>query len=819
MPGIVKVTFLAAVDQAKKNLKSFSDDVDKTVKKSGDSWGKLKDGLKVGALAGGAALGAGLLEGLNVEAVTDKLNAQLGKTGADAQKVGKAAGDLYKGGFGDSVEGAADIVKNAFQNGLVGIGDSRAAIQGVGEDIANYITTTGRDAESTTQAVAQILKNGLAPNAKAAFDLLAKGQELGVNKADDLLDTFNEYSTQFRALGIDGPKALGLMNQGLQAGARDADTVADSLKEFAIRAKDGSKTTVDGFKSLGLNAKTMQATFAKGGAGAAAGLDQVLDKLRQVKDPAEASRIAVELFGTKSEDMQAALLALDPSKAVAGLGDLAGAADRAGKTLNDNAKSRLTSWKRTIETNVVGFLGNTVIPAMEGFGAGVAAKIGPAFAQVGTLVQTKLLPAISSIAGQIGPKLAAIGQNIATAFGPLASQVGPAIGVVFDKLKAALGVVAEGFAKVGSAVVAVTGFLAAHQTIVGALTVGILAITAAIKIYQLTVTVVAAVTKAWTAVQAALNVVMNLNPISLVVLAIIGLVAAVIYAWKTSDSFRAAVTGVWNAVRGAVVTAVTAVASAVKTAFNAVKSVVTTVGSAVRGAVVGAWSAVRGAVTGAVSAVRGAVVGGFNAVRSAIVSAVTGAWSATVAKFNAIKVAVATAILGVIKTTIGIKDKVIGALSGAASWLVSAGRDLIQGMINGVKAMAGNIAKAAAGVVGDAVNAAKAKLGIKSPSTVFLEIGRQTVAGLQKGLEQTARVQAAAASLAGSVESGFGDPALTVSLADQIRSGGTGVGGAVLPLQINVYALADGPDVGRRVVDAIGQYENFNGTSWRAVPA
>jgi hypothetical protein len=34
-------------------------------------------------------------------------------------------------------------------------------------------------------------------------------------------------------------------------------------------------------------------------------------------------------------------------------------------------------------------------------------------------------------------------------------------------------------------------------------------------------------------------------------------------------------------------------------------------------------------------------------------------------------------------------------------------------------------------------------------------------------------------------------------------------------ININVYALADGPDVGRRVVDAIKGYEQFNGAGWR----
>jgi hypothetical protein len=55
-------------------------------------------------------------------------------------------------------------------------------------------------------------------------------------------------------------------------------------------------------------------------------------------------------------------------------------------------------------------------------------------------------------------------------------------------------------------------------------------------------------TKIWTVVQTALNVVMALNPIGLVVLAIIALVAIFVVAYKKSETFRNIVNGVLKAV-------------------------------------------------------------------------------------------------------------------------------------------------------------------------------------------------------------------------------------------------------------------------------
>ena len=43
------------------------------------------------------------------------------------------------------------------------------------------------------------------------------------------------------------------------------------MKEFSIRAIDGSKTTIDGFTKLGMNVDEMAKKFAKGGEEARSG--------------------------------------------------------------------------------------------------------------------------------------------------------------------------------------------------------------------------------------------------------------------------------------------------------------------------------------------------------------------------------------------------------------------------------------------------------------------------------------------------------------------------------------------------------------------
>jgi phage-related minor tail protein len=224
-------------------------------------------------------------------------------------------------------------------------------VQDLTGNVMSLSQAFGQDLNGTVNAVGQMMRTGLAKNGQEALDILTVGFQQGNDKAGDLLDTFNEYGTQFRKVGLDGKTAMGLISQGLKAGARDADIVADSIKEFSIRAVDGSKTTAAGFAALGLSGKKMAEDVAAGGPRASAALQLTLDKLRQIKDPADRAQVAVALFGTQAEDMGQALYALDPATAAAagGMGNVDGAAQRLNDTLGDTAANKIESVKRKVE--------------------------------------------------------------------------------------------------------------------------------------------------------------------------------------------------------------------------------------------------------------------------------------------------------------------------------------------------------------------------------------------------------------------------------------------------------------------------------------
>ncbi|MFE4397212.1 phage tail tape measure protein [Kitasatospora sp. NPDC056808] len=434
--------------------------------KASATLGQMKE--KIGTAAAGisaavaGALGKGVADSLDMGAASDKLAAQLGVGAERAAELSKVSASVYKQAWGESTADVNAAIKGVVQN--IGGDAASAGLERITTKAMALAKTFDIDVAESTAAVGQFLRTGLAKDADEAFDIITKAMQSGVDKSGDLIDTVGEYSTQFRQLGLDGATATGLLAQGLRAGARDADVVADALKEFVLIAQKGDDATMAAFKGIGLNGKQMQKVFVEGGPKAAAALDQVFDRIRSIKDPVERNNAALALFGTKSEDTQKALMALDPSSAKAALGDIAGATDQMAKTIADNPATALEKFKR----------------------------------------ETML-------------KLADVGGQLV--------QFGQAHSSWVQPLAIALGVVA-------AAILVVQGATMAWSAAQG--------------IWTGVQTVATAAQWAWNAALAA-------NPITLIIIGVIALVAAVVLLWQHSETFRDIVTACWNAVWGAMV--------------------------------------------------------------------------------------------------------------------------------------------------------------------------------------------------------------------------------------------------------------------------
>lgn len=357
-------------------------------KGAGDEGGDLAGAALAGGIVGalttipiaGAVVGIaeaaaqaviqGFEDGLAVEARADLLAGRTGLDEATAGRLGAAAGEAYANRWGTSIEANMDTARSAIEAGLLDPQATQRDAQQIIESVTGVADIIQEDAARVARSSSQLIRTGIARDAQEAFDIIVRGQQAGLNASEDWLDTLDEYSVQWQKLGLEGGDVLGLLQQGVQAGARDTDIVADSLKELAIRAIDGSRTTVEGFEAIGLSAEDMGDKFAAGGESAREALGQTLDGLRSIEDPVQRDAAAVALFGTQAEDLGAALAALDLDTAASGFSNLDGAAQRALDTIGDNAKGSLDSAVRNIEVagdSIKGSLAQAFNPQIEGF--------------------------------------------------------------------------------------------------------------------------------------------------------------------------------------------------------------------------------------------------------------------------------------------------------------------------------------------------------------------------------------------------------------------------------------------------------------------
>ncbi|MFA3877535.1 phage tail tape measure protein [Streptomyces sp. MMCC 100] len=324
-------------------------------------------GAAAGALAG-AAIMSTLSQAMDVSEATTRLEAQLANTTADVGAATDAMTDVFTGGWGESATEVGDAIKSVTLN-MDEFTGQQDRLEDMTKKTMALAKAFDQDLEKATAAAGQMVKTGMADSFEEAMDLIAAGLSSVANKSDDLLDTFNEYGTLFRRMGLDGQTALGLISQGLKAGAKDSDAIADAIGIFSEMALAGGDQVNDAFKSIGLSGADIGRRMRAGGEEATSALQDTMDALRGTDDATTRLTAAQTLFGDLANTQADALYALDPASAAAagGFDDVAGAADKVVKKLEDSPAMKLEAFKRTVQQNVIDFLGSKVLPAVVDF--------------------------------------------------------------------------------------------------------------------------------------------------------------------------------------------------------------------------------------------------------------------------------------------------------------------------------------------------------------------------------------------------------------------------------------------------------------------
>ncbi len=330
--------------------------------------------------------------------------------------------DIYKDDFGGSLGEVADAMAKVQQN-MSYLDDS--ALKRVTEYAFTLSDTFGVDIAESTRAADTLIKN-FGVSAREAFNLMSQGAQGGLDYSGELLDSLDEYSVQFQKLGFGADDMFNIFASGAKNGAFNLDKVGDAVKEFSLRAIDGSKTTKEGFEALGLSADEMSGRFAEGGKSAKSAFSEVLAALRGMEDPLQKDAAGVALFGTMWEDLGADV--------VTSLSAAGGAIDKSRESMEalvdtkyDSLSSALSSFGRTLQTDVLAPIGEKLVPYVE---KGIEKLHGFAdwWDSLGDAGQSSVLKIVGKLA-VAGPALLVFGKTVSgigsavTTFGKIGGAV------------------------------------------------------------------------------------------------------------------------------------------------------------------------------------------------------------------------------------------------------------------------------------------------------------------------------------------------------------------------------------------------------------
>lgn len=164
--------------------------------------------------------------------------------------------------------------------------------------------------------------------------------------------------------------------------------------------------------------------------------------------------------------------------------------------------------------------------------------------------------------------------------------------------------------------------------------------------------------------------------------------AIVTAVWKFISSYirdqvnliKAVITAAWNLIKSVSTTVWNAIKSFLTNIWNGIRSFATTVWNGIKSGVISAINAIKGPVSSAVNSVKSTMSSAWNAVKSFTNTA----WSAIVSVVGS-KI---NSVLAKVRSVVG---QIKGVFSGAASWLYNAGRDIIQGLLNGIESLINSV--------------------------------------------------------------------------------------------------------------------------------
>lgn len=344
-------------------------------------------------------------------------------------------------------------------------------------------------------------------------------------------------------------------------------------------------------------------------------------------------------------------------------------------------------------------------PVVAQVGQALGAILGPAIGVVVSLLQTLIpavMPIVQALMGSLMP--------VVTALAPVITQLGTVISTI---LTAALQALAPVFSQllpvISELLVSVLTPLVPILAQVAQLFVALMPAIA--PLIQLIVSLLVTALKPLIAFMPYIGAFSQLmiKAITAIIAPIakaIGWVAKFLEKLLTTGAVKDFVVSAWKALSSATSAVFSWIGNFISSRWNYVRSVTSAVWNAIRAVITAHINNVK-AVLNSIGGVISRVIGFFNRARSgassalgAMRSSVSSAVSSIIGFFGRMVSAASSRVSSLISTVRGIGGRIRSAVGNLASLLVSAGRNVVQGLINGITSRLGALRDKAASVAG-----------------------------------------------------------------------------------------------------------------------
>ena len=637
-----RITIDTKIDQ-----KGIDEGLGKMKTKLSGAAGKMKStgtAMSAGLTVPIVALGvAGLKAASDFSEATRNIKNGLGATTEEAEKLVDVANDIYKRGFGESLNEVSNALVTVKQN----FGDlvDEANLGQVTKDALILSKTLGKDVGMVSKAGTTLMKE-FGESSSEAFDLIAWGSQNGINYSDEMLDNISEYGPLFSDMGYSADEYFKLLKEGSKEGSYNLDYINDAMKEFGTRVKDGSSRTSDAMAGMSKSTQKVWEDMLAGKATTKEVNDAVLQDLGSMDDKTKASQLGVELYGTKWEDMG--------SDAVLALGGVSGEIEKA-----DGAMKKISdSQEKSFGKQFISLLRESM-DALK--------PVGEILLDVAKDAFPPLIKAVKAVAKWFSG-LSPVMKIAVVVIGAIIAVAGPLL-IFFGMIVSAIITLIPVFVAIGGAMMLL---LSPIPLIIIGITVLVLLIYRYWEtIKAVTITVFTAIWDflkwVWEGIKTYFTTMFEIyKALFILVFTIIKTVIVTVFTaiWDFIKWVWEGIKSVFTTVVSAIISFVTSrwnnLKSTMSTVFNAIKSVISTVWNTIKSVSSTVWNSITDTIGGIIDGIKSTISTVFNTIKSTI----SGVWdsikSTTEDIWEGITGSIKSAINGVISAINGM----IGALNG-----------------------------------------------------------------------------------------------------------------------------------------------------------